>query len=352
MFELSRSEMQHTDQRPAEYTSVILAAAIKEGFRGPVFLQGDHFQVNARDYVKHTDSELAGLRNLIDESIHAGFLNIELDTSTLTNPNATTLADQQRSNYELCALLSDYIRTHQPPEVTISIGGEIGEGSERSSDVHELRAFMDGYRSRIRHTPGLSKLSVNVGTTQGGVVLPSGAIAAVSVDFERLKELSSIARREYAMGGAAQHGTSTLPQDAFHQFVTAGAIEVHLATAFQNLVFELLPAELVTEIRGWVFANKASERKPGDTDEQFFYKTRRQACGAFKKALWNLAETERSYIRSVFEDRFALLYRQLGVEHTADTVANVVNETEMHKRMDDFVPSATVATAGHGTIEA
>lgn len=352
MFELSRSEMAHTDQRPAEYASVILAAAIKEGFHGPVFLQGDHFQVNARDYVTHTDAELSGLRNLIHESIRAGFYNIELDTSTLVNLTARTLDEQQRANYELCALLSDHIRSHQPPEVVVSIGGEIGEMSEQNSEVGELRVFMDGYRKRIRHTPGLSKLSVRVGTTAGGVVLPNGAIATIAVDFERLKELSTVARSEYALGGAAQHGASTLPQDAFHKFVHAGAIEAHLATAFQNLVYELLPAGLVSEIRAWVFANKAGERKPGDSDEQFFYKTRRMASGAFKKPLWNLREADRSYLRSVFEDRFALLYRQLGVEHTADTVANVVSVAELHKRLEDFSDQALSVGAGREPLEA
>ena len=28
----------------------MLAAALREGFRGPVFIQGDHFQVNAKKY--------------------------------------------------------------------------------------------------------------------------------------------------------------------------------------------------------------------------------------------------------------------------------------------------------------
>ena len=47
IFEIAKSEMAYTDQRPAEYTAVILAAAIRSGWPGPVFLQGDHFQFNA-----------------------------------------------------------------------------------------------------------------------------------------------------------------------------------------------------------------------------------------------------------------------------------------------------------------
>jgi hypothetical protein len=50
LLEIARSEIGYTDQRPAEYVTVMLAAALREGFRGPVFIQGDHFQVNAKKY--------------------------------------------------------------------------------------------------------------------------------------------------------------------------------------------------------------------------------------------------------------------------------------------------------------
>ena len=336
VFELSRSEMLYTEQRPAEYTAVILAAAIKEGFHGPLFLQGDHFQVNAARYLTDTDAELTGLRRLIDESLKAGFYNIEFDTSTLVDLNKPGVEAQQQHNYELCARLSDYVRSRQPAEVTVSLGGEIGELGDKTSDVRELRVFMDNYRRSIHHHPGLCKLSVHAGTARGGVVLPDGSIAPADVDFEALKELSTVARREYAMGGVVQHGVSTLPGHALQRFVEAGAIEVHLATGFQNLLYEQLPAALLAEIRTWLHSHATAERKPGDTDEQFIYKTRRLASGPFKKQLWNLPEEERSRIRHGFEQRFAELYRHLGVEHTTDTVANVTPMPEIHKRPEDF----------------
>ena len=45
--EIARSEIAYTDQRPAEYVAVMTAAALREGFTGPLFIQGDHVQVNA-----------------------------------------------------------------------------------------------------------------------------------------------------------------------------------------------------------------------------------------------------------------------------------------------------------------
>ena len=50
ILEIARSEIAYTDQRPAEYVAVMIAAALREGFRGPLFIQGDHFQVNHKKY--------------------------------------------------------------------------------------------------------------------------------------------------------------------------------------------------------------------------------------------------------------------------------------------------------------
>ena len=50
IFEIARSEMGYTFQEPAEFSAVLIAGAIKEGYRGPIFIQGDHFQVDGKKY--------------------------------------------------------------------------------------------------------------------------------------------------------------------------------------------------------------------------------------------------------------------------------------------------------------
>ena len=50
IFEIARSEIGYTEQRPHEYAAMITAAALREGFTGPLFIQGDHVQVNAKKY--------------------------------------------------------------------------------------------------------------------------------------------------------------------------------------------------------------------------------------------------------------------------------------------------------------
>jgi hypothetical protein len=137
---------------------------------------------------------------------------------------------------------------------------------------------------------GLSKISVQTGTSHGGVVLPDGSIAAVQLDLAALEALSKEAREQYGLGGAVQHGASTLPANAFGNFPRVGAIEIHLATNFQNIVFDhaSLPADLARRMKVWLDENAQSERKPKDTDEQFYYRARKKAIGPFKRECWSL----------------------------------------------------------------
>ena len=86
IFEIARSEIGYTEQRPHEYAAIMLAAALREGFSGPLFIQGDHVQTNAKKYNSpDRNKEIDTLRALIKEEIAAGFYNIDIDTSTLVD---------------------------------------------------------------------------------------------------------------------------------------------------------------------------------------------------------------------------------------------------------------------------
>ena len=319
--EIARSEIAYTDQRPAEYVAVMTAAALREGFVGPLFIQGDHVQVNAKKYAADANAELTALRALIEEELHAGFYNIDVDTSTLVDLSKPNLDEQQRSNYERAAELTQFIREHEPDHVTVSVGAEIGEVGGKNSDVHELQAFMDGYNrtmQRIGAKPGISKISVQTGTSHGGVVLPDGSIAKVQLDLEALKALSHDARTKYGLGGAVQHGASTLPQTAFSQFPACEAVEIHLATNFQTIVMDhpALPTELRREVNEWVKTEAKEEWKKGDSEEQFLYKSRKKAIGPFKRQFWDLPDDIRARIGADLEKTFTFLFEQLRVKGT------------------------------------
>jgi len=319
--EIARSEIAYTDQRPAEYVAVMTAAALREGFTGPLFIQGDHVQVNAKKYAADPESELKALRALIEEELHAGFYNIDIDTSTLVDLSKPNLDEQQRTNYERAAELTKFIRDCEPEDVTTSVGAEIGEVGGKNSDVHELQAFMDGYNrtlTKLGTSPGISKISVQTGTSHGGVVLPDGSIAKVQLDLQALQALSHDARTKYGLGGAVQHGASTLPPEAFSQFPECEAVEIHLATNFQTIVMDhpALPKDLRREVNEWVKREAKDEWKKGDTEEQFIYKSRKKAIGPFKRRFWDLPADVRAAIGADLEKTFAFLFERLRVKGT------------------------------------
>ncbi len=327
IFEIAKSEMGYTNQPPVEYSSVILAAAIREGFSGPVFIQGDHFQANAKKFQEDPEKELESLKALMADAIAAGFYNIDIDSSTLVDLSKTDLAKQQFNNYDVCAKLTQFIRQIQPRGIEVSVGGEIGEVGAKNSTPEDLRAFMKGYQERLRKgRTGISKISVQTGTSHGGVVLPDGTVAQVKLDFDTLKNLSDIAREEFGLAGAVQHGASTLPAEAFHKFAECETAEVHLATEFQNMIYESkhFPPELKSRIYEWLKVNAASERKEGESDEQFFYKARKKALGPFKKEIMGLPQGMRDAIAQEIEEKFEFLFKQLKAVNNKELVDKYV----------------------------
>ena len=327
IFEIARSEIGYTLQKPGEYAACVLAAAIREGFEGPVFIQGDHYQVNQGKYSSEPEKELNAIKELIRESVAAGFLNIDIDASTLVDLSKKTLEEQQEKNSLVTSEMTKFIRGIEPKGVTISVGGEIGEVGKKNSTVEDMRAFMSGYRKMLGpNMKGISKISVQTGTTHGGVVLPNGSIASVEIDFKTLEELSKLAREEYGMCGAVQHGASTLPDEAFHHFPQVGTAEVHLATGFQNIIYEspYFPGELLNRINKHLTEKYINEKKQGETEEQFLYKTRKKAFGDFKQEIWSLPASSLKGLGEELENRFSLLFRKLNVVGTRDLVGRFV----------------------------
>ena len=340
--EIARSEISYTDQRPAEYTFVVTAAALREGWKGPLFLQGDHFQVSAKKYAADPASELGAVEALTAEAIQSGFYNIDVDTSTLVDLEAGGLEAQQSANGEVCAQLTAFIRQREPRGVTVSVGGEIGEVGGKNSTPEEFEAFMKVYGAALERlapgAAGISKISIQTGTSHGGVPLPDGRIAQVQVDFDALERISTLARERYGLGGAVQHGASTLPAELFDRFPRLGTIEIHLATEFQSMVFDhpSFPADLRSEIYEKLRVLAVEERKPSDTDEQFFYKTRKKAIGPFKRAMWSMGGPQREAIGAALEAKFTFLLEKLG---TAGTRA-------VAERHTPFVPGSFPALGG------
>ncbi|HET9084332.1 MAG TPA: class II fructose-bisphosphate aldolase [Candidatus Limnocylindrales bacterium] len=346
ILEIARSEQTYTFQRPIDFATSVLAGAVAANWRGPVFIQGDHYQFNAKKYAADPESMTEEIRKACRLAIDAGYLNIDIDSSTLVDLSKPTVDEQQRENYTRAAELTALIREIEPDDVTVSVGGEIGEVGHQNSTVEDLRAYLDGYQAELaRRAPGaigISKVSVQTGTSHGGVPLPDGSMAQVKLDFEVLRELGEVAR-SYGLAGAVQHGASTLPDELFHRFPAVETAEIHLATGFQNLLYEhpAFPKELHERIREWSFENAADERKPDQTDEQFVYTTRKKAIGPFKRELWDLEMKDE--ILAAQRRKFAFLFTELGVNGSREMVEAYIRPIEAHRPIPDSLKEAAAA---------
>jgi fructose/tagatose bisphosphate aldolase len=351
ILELARSEQTYTFQRPIDYSTAVLAGAIAAGWRGPVFIQGDHYQFNAKKYAQDPEAVTQEIERACRLAIDAGYRNIDIDSSTLVDLSKPTRDEQQRENYTRAAELTALIRSLESDDVTISVGGEIGEVGKENSNEEELVAYLQGYQRELAALApkaiGISKVSVQTGTSHGGVPLPDGSVAAVKLEFEVLRRLGELARSN-GLAGAVQHGASTLPDELFHRFPAVETAEIHLATGFQNALFEhpAFPAELHREIEAFCFDSAIDERKPGQTDEQFVYTTRKKAIGPFKRQLWDLPNKDE--ILAAQSRKIAFLFTELGVNGSREMVDGYIHPVEQHRPMPDSLRSATAAAAGSG----
>ncbi len=320
IFEISKSEMGYCLVPPAEFSACVLGAAIREGWKGPVFIQGDHVQFPAKDYFRDPDAVTEEIRRLTAEEIDAGFLNIDIDPSTLVVLERPTVREQQRDNYERAAEMTEFIRRRQPGGVEISVGAEIGEVGKRNSTVEEFEAWFEGYRGRWAGKP-VSKMSVQSGTAHGGVVLPDGSRAKAELDFTVLRDISAACRKR-GLAGTVQHGASTLPERLFPEFPKHDAVEVHLATELQRVVFDhpAFPADLRARMGRWIEETRPPEWKPGQTPAQNFEKCAKRAWGAFKRELWDLPRGVLGPVLESLQAKLTTYFTLLGVRGTRRVV--------------------------------
>ncbi|MDO9065536.1 MAG: class II fructose-bisphosphate aldolase, partial [Chloroflexota bacterium] len=360
ILEIAKSEIKYTAQRPAEYTTSVLAAAIKAGYKHPIYLQGDHFQINAKDYQEDPDKDKAreAIKQLIREAVEAGFYQIDLDMSVLVDWSKETADEQQENNFIETASLTAYVRALErelgldKSGIVINLGGEIGEigkglekGKERNSTPEDLQAFWQGYTTQLAQLSAaagyeiipITKIAIQTGTKHGGIRDSEGRVAKAKVSFNTIAELGKFAREKYGLAGVVQHGASTLDPRCFVVFAGKDApqgfdipqellsnenkellavnptAEVHLATAYQDTILDhpaFLPT-LLAEIRAAIL--KQFPAKPGQEEQAAFVENRKNAWGSFKLHLWNLPLDIQQAIRSSLKQQFDTVFTNLGV---------------------------------------
>ncbi|MDA1079530.1 MAG: class II fructose-bisphosphate aldolase [bacterium] len=331
IFELARSEMGYTEQPPEVFVPLILAGALEAGWKGPVFIQGDHYQAKAARSGVPVVGEIDAIKALVRSSIAAGMLNIDIDMSTLVDLEKTSVAEQQIPNVRYTNELVSYIRSLESG-IAVSIGGELGHIGGTNSTKEECEVFLS-------QVAGLRKLSIQTGTEHGGVVNADGTLAKMTVDFNLHKELTEFIRSRFGLAGTVQHGASTLPDEAFVRLPQVKAVEVHLATGIQNLVFDhpAFPSELTKQFENWIFAKRAAERKENMTDAQFVYRERKRVWGPFKQQLLEMSPSAAEQLSQAIEWRMGEFFNWLGVKGTRSLVDGLITHQE-------FVPDLSIVS--------
>ena len=258
--------------------------------------------------------------------------------STLVDLGKPTEAEEQIPNYQYSLELAKHIRSLEPAGITVSLGGEIGHIGGKNSTIADFEAFMDGFNRGKGEMVGISKISVQTGTSHGGVVLADGSLADIDVDFSILKKITEVGQDKYQIGGSVQHGASTLPDKYFNQFTLNKALEVHLATGFQNLVMNhpAFPAEILKQMYDYTDQHFSDEKKSDHTAEQFHYSLRKKTWGPLKKLTWDMPEENQAKIRATLEEKFHFFFKELNVIDSQSLVTQFVKPVVVEKTLADF----------------
>ena len=304
ILELAKSEARYSGQSLGEFTTVGFAAAIKEGYTGQIFFQGDHYQVDKKKYDQDSQKEIASLKKFIRESILAGEYNIDLDPSTLVNETALDEIVILENS-----LVDKHLKTH--PELTQGLD-ESGLKALRHKLIDEL-ALTDAQKTQldalyermhsdtakvtmelIRYIRSLEKellggkITISIGIEERHIDNPKhknnpstvrGSIALANKVLKICAEEGLIAPSKIALqtgtmhglGGEVdfgiyerhlaaasalgiavfvQHGASTIKdRNDFKKMPIGGVGEVHLATEYQKITLGII-AKMMPDLAG------------------------------------------------------------------------------------------------------
>ena len=139
---------------PASTSPTCSQVAIAAGWHGPVFVQGDHYQFNAKKYAPDAESTTEGV-----EKRRATRSPSATGTSTSTRRRWSTCGGRPwttSSGSTTSARRRSRRSSARPsrPETTISIGGEIGEVGKQNSTEEELRAYLERLSAELRAPRG------------------------------------------------------------------------------------------------------------------------------------------------------------------------------------------------------
>ena len=206
--------------------------------------------------------------------------------------------------------------------MTISVGGEIGEVGTQNSTVEELRAYLDGYRreldgaraGRHGHLQG-QRPDRDVARRRAAARRRRGRGQArfrgPARARRRRPRVRAGGRRPARRVDPARRAVPPLPGGRDRRDPPRDRVPERALRA------PGLPRSRSTaRSRRGASRNAADERKPGQTDQQFVYTTRKKALGPFKRQLWELETKDE--ILAAQRRKISYLFTELRVNDSRD----------------------------------
>ena len=206
------------------------------------------------------------MKQLALEAVTAGFYNIDVDTSTLVDLSKPDLASQQRLNYETCVDIAQ-----------VQFASSSRRASRSRSAARSARSALRTARSKscarswtastarspngARRAPtGSRRSACSPGRRTAASYFPMARSRTSQLDLNTLARLSKDARERVRAGGSRAARSVDAPGLRVPQLPHTETAEIHLATNFQNMLFDHLPGALRQEIYEWLRENaKTSE---------------------------------------------------------------------------------------------
>ena len=320
ILELARSEQTYTYQRPIDYATSVLAGAIAAGWQGPVFLQGDHYQFNAKKYAADPEAMTEEIRRACRLAIDAGYRNIDIDASTLVDLSPDGRRRSSVTNYERAAEMAALIRIargrrRDDQHRRRDRRGRQGEldrgGAARLPRRLAPRARATGAGRRGRHLQG-QRPDRHVAWRRAAA--RTAASPRSKLDFGVLERLGEVARASTASPAPCSTARRPCPTSCSTASRRSRPPRSTSRPASRTLLYEhpAFPAASTREIEAGASPTRSTSGRPARPTSSSSTRRARRHWGRSSAQLWDSRRRTRSSPPSGGRSRSS--FTELGVE--------------------------------------
>ena len=318
IFEMDSNQISHANQTLGEYSTIVAAAAVREGFKGPIFIQGNHILAHKRDFQQNPNQEKECLKKSINNAINCGFFNLWLDTFQVALPTQMGTKKNLNSIALLYAEITDSVRTLEPQGLDISLGCKLNPFQELCLEEQDIKEFMEYFQTTLQSlnpgAKGISKLGFSPESNSSTPKQINQPHELEYLDPNTLIRLSKYANEKYGLVTRLNLKPSDISQNTLKRFSGIGNAELKIQLEYQALIIDHhdFPSEFKGELN-FNFPNRVEEEKIRSPISH-------KAFGIFKEKFWTLPEPLQQDISKELETTVSSLFKTLQIGNTQEWV--------------------------------